>query len=79
MTYEDVKRIRINPTAKAVDNKELSKMIDIAVDRQIPKKPIPDDAIDGMFCCPGCECWFNGYFQPHHCRCGQALDWSDEK
>ena len=38
MTFEDVKRIRENPTAKDCDNKELHKLIDIAIEKQIPKK-----------------------------------------
>lgn len=41
MTYEDVKRIRENPTAEDVDNKELARMIDEAIEKQIPKKVVP--------------------------------------
>lgn len=40
MTFEDVKRIRQNPTLEDCDNEELSKLIDIALEKQIPKKPI---------------------------------------
>lgn len=40
MTYEDVKAIRHNPKATDVDNRKLAKMIDDAVDKQIPKRPI---------------------------------------
>ena len=90
MTFEDVKRIRQNPTTADVDNEELSKMIDIAVEKQIPKKPmgiydenehhIKDD--DGLYepalfgVCPIC----NQEVQDGmiYCSfCGQALDWSD--
>lgn len=46
MTYEDVKRIRENPTAEDVDNKELHNMIDLAIEKQIPKKPIKEIWVD---------------------------------
>ncbi len=38
MTYEEVKRIRDNPSSEDVDNDELSRMIDKAIDKQIAKK-----------------------------------------
>lgn len=84
MTFEDVKRIRQNPTAEDCDNKELSKLIDIALEKQIPKKPI-DDRYPWCICpvCGGCVYLEN--VQEHiqneetsYCEhCGQALDWSD--
>ena len=46
MTFEEVKKIRENPTAEDVDNKELHKMIDIALEKQIPKKPIKEIWVD---------------------------------
>ena len=36
MNYEEVKRIRQNSKFDDIDNKELSKMIDEAVEKQIP-------------------------------------------
>lgn len=39
MTYEEVKAIRKNPTAEACDIKELQRLIDIAINKQIPKPP----------------------------------------
>lgn len=48
-----------------------------ALEKQIPKKPIQDEVAENIFYCPYCTAWFNGYHKPHHCRCGQALDWSD--
>ena len=39
MTYEEVKRIRDNPSSEDVDNEELSRMIDKAIDKQIARKP----------------------------------------
>lgn len=41
MTFEDVKRIRENPTAECCDIKDLQSLIDVALEKQIPKKPIP--------------------------------------
>lgn len=38
MTFEDVKRIRENPTTEDVDNAELHRLIDIVIEKQIPKK-----------------------------------------
>lgn len=46
MTFEDVKRIRENPTAEDVDNQELHRLIDIAIEKQIPKKPIKQIWVD---------------------------------
>ena len=37
MTFEEVKKIRENPTMADVDNEELHKLIDIALEKQIPK------------------------------------------
>ena len=81
MTYEDVKRIRQNPTAEDVDNAELSRMIDAAIEKQIRKKPILQG--DGIsYRCPVCnrDVGFVDLLasetQPY-CDCGQAIDWSD--
>lgn len=70
MTFEDVKKIRENPSMDDVDNKELSQMIDIAIERQIPKK------------CEGfksvCDCGYMVFPHMKFCsQCGKALDWSD--
>ena len=83
MTFEEVKRIRLNPTAEDVDNQELHKMIDLAIEKQIPKKPIKvseDYQIESGrwvvdYECPSCG---NPYADDSYCSCcGQALDWSD--
>ena len=84
MDYEDVKRIRENPTAKDVDNKELHRLIDIAIEKQIPKKPIEDEYRWAV--CPICGgSVYLSNIRDHildkettYCEhCGQALDWSD--
>ena len=58
-----------------------------ALKKQIPKKPIKKNPIcyektkDGQeryayeYFCPMCDTKVNK--EPHHCPCGQALDWSD--
>ena len=68
MTFEEVKRIRENPTFKNCDNAELSEMIDKAIEKQIPKK------------CKGfkdtCSCGYGVFPHMSYCsQCGQALDW----
>lgn len=90
MTFEDVKRIRENPTAEDVENAELHKMIDLAIEKQIPKKPtvhkVEGNKIkigNGWWCkgttvykCPCCNSWITQTYK--YCiDCGQALDWSD--
>ena len=90
MTFEDVKRIGENPTAEDVDNRELHKLIDIALEKQIPKKPTPHkveiDKIkigNGWWCkgttvyrCPCCNEFISRTYT--YCsECGQALEWGD--
>ncbi len=49
-----------------------------ALEKQIPKKPIPG----GLYSCPNCEKLLGyGAFEPKglYCKnCGQKLDWGDE-
>lgn len=88
MTYEEVKRIRNSPSSEDVDNDELSRMIDKAIDKQIPKKPYEETIAteEGymtkkrsfFFCCPNCFCHLNEN-QKHCDDCGQKLDWSDSE
>ena len=77
MTYEDVKRIRENPGADTCDNDALRRMIDAAIEKQIPKKPKMDNdnGIYEVEVCPYCMRRLFPY--EHHCKCGQALDWSE--
>lgn len=82
MTFDDVKRIRQNPTAEDCDNEELSKMIDIAIEKQIPKKPLDISKLyNGDYgYCPCCNRVVSDYEEMKVCSdCGQALDWSDTK
>jgi hypothetical protein len=71
MTYEEVKAIRKNPTAEACDIKELQRLIDIAINKQIPKPP---KFAGGRYVC---RCGWDIYRdkQPYCLMCGQAMDW----
>lgn len=92
MSFEDVKRIRQNPTAEDVDNQELHKMIDLAVEKQIPKKIIENTETDRVFIdyvCPNCNTILQQkmkqakrktiYKYKHCIDCGQALLWESEE
>ena len=88
MTYEDVKRIRQNPTMEDVDNEELSKMIDAAIEKQIAKKPYKrKEHKQNDYYCTVCNRYLgddmelkHACLQPEYCEhCGQALDWGDNK
>ncbi len=69
MTYEDVKRIRENPRMADCDNEELSRLIDRAVEKQIPHKC-------KMFK-DKCKCGYVVFPHMEYCtQCGQRLDWS---
>lgn len=85
MTYEDVKRIRHNPQSKDVDNKELGRLIDEAVEKQIPK--VPNYSGDGYYGgelvidtweCPCCGYQYEVDYDYHeYCpKCGQHIDHS---
>lgn len=50
-----------------------------AVEKQKPKKPVKRSFIipyKGIDVCPGCKEPINK--KQHHCKCGQAIDWSEE-
>lgn len=78
MTFEDVKRKRENPTAEDCDNKELQKLIDLALEKQIPQKPLWDDNVPHSKC-PVCNQVIAPYIDspktPYCYWCGQKLDW----
>ena len=53
-----------------------------ALEKQIPKKPISNSHdMFGIKCCicPVCHCHVYSTSNDFCHRCGQALDWSDEK
>lgn len=56
--------------------KDMDIIID-ALEKQIPKKPCNDNE-NGVYekeYCPNCH--RNLFPNEHHCKCGQAIDWSD--
>lgn len=61
--------------------KECLKTAIQAVEKQIPKKPIKVGSgvhdYDYDYECPMCR--ENIDEDEHHCKCGQAIDWSDEE
>ena len=92
MTYEEaIRRITVHNSIhqrrepRSVYITEALHMAVVALEKQIPKKPIiwehrtiespiPND--DWGYECPCCgNCDID--YPEHHCECGQALDWSD--
>ena len=81
MTYEEVKKIRQNPTMQDVDNAELQRLIDEAVEKQIANKV---KNWNGQACCPNCDKLYGNiknipsYSMFPRCHwCGQRLDWCE--
>ena len=67
------------------EEKELLSMIVDALETRIPKKPIIKETEDYFgyvkyILCPNCKKVEFGFNQPCFCeRCGQAIDWKDNK
>lgn len=81
MTYEEVKQIRQHPRMAHVDNNELHKMIDDAIEKQIAKKPIYHNN-NCYFCshCGNILFEIGDIIEPNFCPdCGQKIDWSDKE
>ena len=78
MTYEEVKAIREYRIGEVYDMKEFQRLIDIAIDKQIPKPPIKIIRENFMikYHCPICNNdEIKGY---DYCSsCGQKLNWSE--
>ena len=95
MTYEDVKNIRKSPTHSITDGgsdyKELSRMIDDAIEKQIPKKITHEATLLKCVTCPTCKNVIDEFInfgypsqkirvEVAYCKyCGQAIDWSEEE
>lgn len=49
------------------------------MERKRAKKPILDSIYHQQYYCPNCEDFLSkkGDGKPHHCICGQAIDWSE--
>ena len=78
MTYEEVKAIRENRIGEVYDMKEFQRLIDIAIDKQIPKPPIKiiRENFSIKYYCPICN---NDEIKGcDYCSsCGKKLDWSE--
>lgn len=88
MTAEKAMQVRRNPETEDVDNEELHKVIDEALEKQIPKKPIIcSDRRKTDYKCTCGHILYKVYElgtamgnKFNYCEhCGQALDWSDTK
>ena len=49
-----------------------------ALEKQIPKKPLPENKYYGNGKCPNCNAVFLDKSTKYCGNCGQALDWSEE-
>lgn len=80
MTNEEAIRLLKTLKEKHLHNGTYDKALKMgaeALEKQIPQKPYMDNE-NGIYeqeCCPTC----NRHLFPneHHCRCGQAIDWSE--
>ena len=84
MTLEEALRFLVETKAGCVGtrDKELSNVCGIAIkaiDKRIPKKPIPDNRYFGNGICPNCKAVFKDKSTDYCGNCGQALDWSVEE
>ncbi len=87
MTYEEVKKIRNNGEIEHANIRELQKLIDVAIEKQIPKKPRFEgdgywrgELVYDTWICPNCDTDYEVGTDTHkYCpNCGQAIDWSEE-
>ena len=87
MTYEEVKEIRNNGEIEHAIIRELQKLIDVAIEKQIPKKPRFEgdgywrgELVYDTWICPNCDTDYEVGTDTHkYCpNCGQAIDWSEE-
>lgn len=87
MIYEEVKKIRNNGEIEHANIRGLQKLIDIAIEKQIPKKPHFEgnkywrgELVYDTWACPNCDTDYEVGTDAHkYCpNCGQAIDWSEE-
>lgn len=88
MTYEEVKKIRNNGQVDHPNIRELQELIDIAIEKQIPKKPhFEGDGywngalVYDTWVCPNCDTDYEVETDKYkYCpNCGQKIDWSEEE
>ena len=80
MTPQEALKIRENPHFEDVDNEELSRCIDEALEKQIPKKVknITTTLYYKQGRCPNCNALLKNTMNIFCPGCGQALDWSED-
>lgn len=82
MTYEEAEKVIYEMICLNLLTPKEDEALHIAYQalrKQIPKKPYIDNE-NGVYkkeYCPTCH--RSLFPNDHHCRCGQALDWSDEQ
>lgn len=82
----DMMKYRINTAIKiagkgedgnALEDMEMAVQ---ALEKQIPKSPLriptDDSCLYHELRCPCCDAYMSGLIEMHHCKCGQALDWT---
>lgn len=87
MTYEEVKKIREQHYVDSEDDFfEASRMVGIAIEKQIPKKPNKGREYGFEWDeCPVCKCGIDEWNEDEMCgnlfcpRCGQAINWRSEE
>lgn len=76
MTNKELEIIKNNMFVEY--HEELEDAVIEAVEKQIPKKPYKDND-NGIYSKDYCPTCHRSLFpNDHHCRCGQAIDWSEE-
>ena len=76
---EAIKYAKENVLAYTSEMAEFKVLAIDALEKQIPKKPI-DNIEREWFECPTCGRVIVTYYagERHHCKCGQAIDWSED-
>ena len=82
MTEQEAKEIEV--AIEHIKARNMSaKHLDMAIatlEKQIPKKPLriptDDSCLYYELRCPCCDAYMSGLIEMHHCKCGQALDWT---
>lgn len=86
MTYKEAKEAIVNPQTPLMvasvrygkrHAQEVCKKVLDALDKQIPKKPLPETEIYGNGICPSCRAYFLDKLTKYCGNCGQALDWGE--
>ena len=81
---ERIEIIKKNYAEELADYREALELSAMALNKQIPKKPIEmkptDKLLNGYYACPVCHGWvgMDEYSNKYCGCCGNKIDWSDE-